>query len=282
MKSPVMVRKKISHAVIYLVLTLVAVVALFPALFTVANSFFSEAEILKSYGGTEVQFRILPEAATLQGYAEVFLLSPKYLQKFWNSILLSGSIVAGQVIVSCLGGYGFAKFRFPLKNVFFYLLVILMLLPIQVTLVSNYIVLDAIGLIGSYWSVILPGVFATFGVFLMAQIFSGLPNDMLEAAKLDGANQLRILLRVVIPSRKMGVASLVILSFIDNWNMVEQPLVFLKDSSMHPLSIFLSYINSGQLGIAFVCGVLAILPVLLLYLFLKDALVQGIENSNLK
>ncbi len=105
---------------------------------------------------------------------------------------------------------------------------------------------------------------------------------MLEAAKLDGANQFQILTRIVIPHAKMGIASLAILSFIDNWNMVEQPLVFLKDSTMHPLSIFLSRVNEYAPDKAFVCGVLAMIPVVLLFLFLKDALIKGIEYSNMK
>jgi multiple sugar transport system permease protein len=103
-----------------------------------------------------------------------------------------------------------------------------------------------------------------------------------EAAKIDGASHRQILFRVMIPYSKMGIASLVILSFIDNWNMVEQPIVFLKASYQYPLSVFLSSINVGQLDLAFVCGVLAIAPTVLLYLFLKDALIEGIENSSLK
>ena len=216
------------------------------------------------------------------GYADVFLLDPSYLMKFWISIFISVTIVVGQVIISCFSAYGLAKFNFPFKNVIFYLVVILMMLPVQVTLVPNYILFDKIGLIGSYLSLILPGIFSTFGVFLLTQVFSAIPNDMIEAAKIDGANHFQILIRIIIPCSKTGIASLIILCFIDSWNMIEQPLAFLKNYLKYPLSIFLSRINDTKLDIAFVCGVLAIIPVFILFLFFKDALIKGVEYSNMK
>ena len=248
----------------YIILTALAAAALFPVLFIVINSFMSGSEF------------------SLQGYMDVFLLTPNYLMKFWSSLFISFAILAGQVFISCLGGYGFAKFKFPLKNVIFYFMIILMMMPLHVTLVPNYIVLDKIGLIGSYISLILPGMFSTFGVFLLAQVFSSVPDNLIEAAKIDGANHMQILLKILIPYGKAGAASLVILNFIDTWNIVEQPLVFLKDSTKYPLSIFLANINQTKLGISFVCGILAIIPVFLLFLHFKDSLISGVENTNLK
>lgn len=280
---------KLSDIASYVVLILLAAVVLFPVLFMFTHSFMSNGEILDSYGvileageAEEIDFHIVPREFSMKGYLEVFLLTPSYLMKFWNSMFISFAITAGQVIISCLGGYGFSKFRFPLKNVVFYFMIILMMMPLQVTLVPNYIFLDKLGLIGSYAALILPGVFSTFGVFLLTQIFSSIPDSMIEAAKLDGANHMQILLRIVVPYSKTGIASLVILNFIDTWNMVEQPLVFLKDSLKYPLSIFLSNIQNSNLGIAFVCSILAILPVFLLFLHFKDSLISGIENTNLK
>lgn len=276
------------RAAIYLVLTLLALVAVFPALFTLTNSFMGAQELKESYGSAlsnpnaRMEFHLIPKLASMQGYIDTFLLTPNYLVKFWNSLGLTGAIVAGQVVVSCLSGYGFAKFHFPLRNVLFWLLIILMLMPVQVTLVTQYIVLDWLHLLGSYLAVILPGMFAPFGVFLMSQVYSSIPNDMLDAAKIDGASQCTILFRIVIPYSKAGFSSLIILSFIDNWNMVEQPLVFLQDQSKYPLSIFLSRINAESLGTAFVCGVLAMIPVVILFLFLKEAMIEGLVSANLK
>lgn len=278
---------KLADAAIYAALILIAAAAVFPVFFVFTNSFMGEKEIARSYGvalagASTMKPHIIPEEFSLMGYINVFLLTPSYLMKFWNSVFVSLAIMAGQVFVSCLGGYGFAKFKFPAKNLIFYFAVILMMMPLQVTLVPNYIVLDRLGLIGSYAALILPGIFSTFGVFLLAQIFSSIPDSIIEAAKIDGANHMKILLKIVIPHNKAGIAALVILNFIDNWNMVEQPLVFLKDSNKHPLSIFLANINHAQPGVAFVCGILAIIPVFFLFLHLKDSLVCGIENANLK
>ena len=247
-----------------------------------------KSEILNSYGntisssGSENYFHIIPEQATLKGYLDVFLLDPAYLIKFWVSIMISVAIVIGQVVISCFSGYGLAKFNFPFKNVVFYFVIILMMLPVQVTLVPNYLIFNKLGLINSYLSVILPGVFGTFGVFLITQVFSSIPNDLIEAAKIDGANHFQILMKIIIPCSKTGIASLVILSFIDSWNMIEQPLAFIKDYLKYPMSIFLSRINETRLDIAFVCGVLAIIPVFILFLFLKDAMIKGVEYSNMK
>lgn len=281
------VRKKIFDIIVYAVLIMIAVIVIFPLFFIFTNSFMSEHEIIKSYGGAlernlKMDLHIIPNEFTLQGYIDVFLITPAYLMKFWNSVFISAAIMAGQVAVSCLGGYGFAKFKFPLKNAIFYFMIILMMMPLQVTLVPNYIIFDKINLIGSYTAVIVPGIFSTFGVFLITQVFSSVPDNLIEAAKIDGANHFIILFKIVAPYAKAGVASLFILNFIDNWNMVEQPLVFLKDSLKYPLSIFLSNINKSKLGISFVCGILAVIPTFLLFLHLKDSLIYGIENANLK
>ena len=275
-------KSKCIDIIVYAVLILFGAAALFPVIFIAASSLMDESEVIRSYVSGEMDFHIVPRSFSLNGYLEVFLYTPAYLMKFWKSMLMSTVILAGQLVISCLGGYGFAKFSFRGKNVIFFFVIILMMMPLQVTLVPNYIVFERLGLIGSYASVILPGVFSTFGVFLLTQFFSSIPNSIIEAAKLDGANQIQILCRIIVPYAKSGVASLCILNFIDTWNMVEQPLIFLKDSTKYPLSVFLANVSRENLSISFVCGILAILPVLLLFLYLKDSLISGIENTNLK
>lgn len=275
-------KSKCIDIIVYAVLILFGAAALFPVIFIAASSLMDESEVIRSYVSGEMDFHIIPRSFSLNGYLEVFLYTPAYLMKFWKSMLLSTVILTGQLVISCLGGYGFAKFSFRGKNVIFFFVIILMMMPLQVTLVPNYIVFERLGLIGSYASVILPGVFSTFGVFLLTQFFSSIPNSIIEAAKLDGANQIQILCRIIVPYAKSGVASLCILNFIDTWNMVEQPLIFLKDSTKYPLSVFLANVSRENLSISFVCGILAILPVLLLFLYLKDSLISGIENTNLK
>lgn len=275
------------HAGPFILLVFLALVAVFPLLYTVTNSFMSTAEISRYYGqiaqqGGHTLFHLLPDIPSLDGYYQILLRRPDYLVKFWNSILLSGCIVAGQVVISCLAGYAFSRFRFPGKETVFFVLIILMMMPYQVTLVSNYIVLDKMKLIGTYASVILPAVFSPFGVFLMRQVFDNIPKALIEAAQLDGAHQVQILTRIAVPMSRSGIAALVILSFIDSWNMVEQPLIFLKSRLSYPLSIFLVQINSSNLQLGFACGVLAMLPAALLFLLFESELVEGISIASLK
>jgi multiple sugar transport system permease protein len=157
-----------------------------------------------------------------------------------------------------------------------------MMMPFQVTLVPNYIILKKLNLLGTYWSIILPGIFTTFGVFLLRQFMMYIPDEYCEAAKIDGAGYLRTFYCIILPQCKGALVSLAILVFVDNWNMVEQPLIFLKDEGMYPLSIFLSMINSDDIGIAFACGFLYMLPTLLIFLYGENHFVEGIQLSGIK
>lgn len=253
-----------------IILSLLSMIALGPMLYTFANAFSGST----SYG-------LFPIEWSLQGWKEVFWNRPHYLAKFWNSMGLAAAIVLGQVLISCLAGYGFSKFRFLGKEALFFLVILLMMMPYQVTLVSNYLMLDKLDLVGSKWSLVLPGVFSPFGVFLLRQVFDTCPNDLLEAARLDGAGNLRILFGILVPRCRAGVISLGILSFIDAWNMVEQPIVFLKSEYDYPLSVFLTRMRGSNIGVLCTCGVLAALPVVLLFLYYDQELTEGVTLTQL-
>ena len=253
-----------------IILSLLSMIALGPMLYTFANAFSGST----SYG-------LFPIEWSLQGWKEVLWNRPHYLAKFWNSMGLAAAIVLGQVLISCLAGYGFSKFRFQGKEALFFLVILLMMMPYQVTLVSNYLMLDKLNLVGSKWSLILPGVFSPFGVFLLRQVFDTCPNELLEAARLDGAGNLRILFHILVPRCRAGVISLGILSFIDAWNMVEQPIVYLKSGYDYPLSVFLTRMDGQNLGVLCTCGVLAALPVVLLFLFYDRELTEGVTMTQL-
>ncbi|MEN6316843.1 MAG: carbohydrate ABC transporter permease [Clostridiaceae bacterium] len=267
----------------YILLSVLSAVFLFPVAFTVANSFITGGEIAETYfGEAGAGFILIPGKASLIEYYHVFFRSPMFLRLFWNSVLITAPVVAGQVVVSSMAAFAFAKLRFPLRGKLFFIYIVVMMMPFQVTLVPNYITLSDLGLIGSYASVILPGIFTTFGTFLLRQFMVFIPDEYIDAARMDGAGSAGLFLGIVMPQVKAGVASLAILSFIDNWNMVEQPLIFLKEQTMMPLSIVLNSINSSDIGIAFVCGVIFMTPPVLLFLYGKDNLVQGIQMSGIR
>ncbi len=273
-------------------LVIVTLVLLFPVVFMFTNSFMNEKEVITTYNIISsvenikeqhfISISLIPESVGLTQYYKILFREPTYLVMFWNSVIITLPIILGQVFVSALGGYAFAKLKFPFRNQIFFLFIIVMLMPFQVTLVSNYIVLNKMDLIGSYLSIILPSIFSTFGVFLLRQFIRAIPDEYCESAKIDGAGHFVIFKSIIIPQCKTGISSLAILSFIDNWNMVEQPLIFLKDTLQYPMSIFLSEINASELGIAFACGILYMLPAILIYLYGEEYLVLGIQLSGIK
>jgi len=277
------------------ILSLFIAVFLFPMLFTITNSFMSSKEIKDNYStdtflndtpvNTADRFmhiKLIPDEVTIQQYYTVLISSTQYLVMFWNSIKIVLPIICGQIIVSCMAAYGFSLLRRKWSQYLFFTYIVIMLMPFQVTLVPNYIVADKVGLIGNYLSIILPGVFSTFGVFLLAQYLTSIPREYIEAAKIDGANNWDIFINIIIPMSKTGIAALAILTFIDNWNMVEQPLIFLKDAIQQPLSIYLATLNEQEPSIAFAASVFYMLPMLLSFLYWQDYLVEGIELSGIK
>ncbi|MCD7959916.1 MAG: carbohydrate ABC transporter permease [Ruminococcus sp.] len=169
-----------------------------------------------------------------------------------------------------------------MKQIIFLVYVILMLMPYQVTLVPNYIVSEAIGIDGTRWSIILPGIFSTFPVYLFTKIMKRIPKTYFEAAKLDGAGEFQIFRYIAVPLCRNVVVSVLLLVFIDCWNMVEQPLLMLDDSQKQPLSVFLSQINSSDLGVAFAAAVIYMIPSLLLFLYGEEDLVQGMAYAGVK
>ena len=272
---------------------LAALMFLMPTILTIANSFMTSSEISANYGAMfqnmtndskvfisdNVNLKFLPDKVTVAQYKAVLLKSPDYLLKFWNSVILTVPITLFQVIVAVLASYGFSRYQGKIKSIIFFSYIILMLMPYQVTLVPNFLVADKFGLLNTRWAVILPGIFSPFSIFLLTKVMRRIPISYVEAAKLDGATEMQILLRIYVPLCKGALASIAMLVFIDYWNMVEQPLVLMKDSQTHPLSVFLSQINSGDIGLAFAVGVVYMVPTILMFLYGEDYLVEGITYS---
>lgn len=271
---------------------LLSIIMVFPLLITVTNSFMGDKEVISNYQNVEneimnetnsyTSFRLIPEKVTIYQYYQVLVAKNKYIRMFWNTCFLVLPIVLGHVIVSSFAAFAFSKLKFKYKDSLFFLYIIIMLMPFQVTLVPNYLVLDKLGLINNYGSIILPGIFGTFGVFLLKQFMDTIPNECIEAAAVDGCNIFQIFFKIVLPLSKEGIAALSILLFVENWNMVEQPLNFLKDINKYPLSLYLSHVNSYEIGIAFAAGVIYMLPMLFVFLYGEDYLTEGIKHSDIK
>lgn len=281
--------KCLSQTLSVVIFLVFGTLVMFPAAYTLCGSFMSLDEISHYYaaamgrnGNAETAFHLIPDVFSLEGYYMVFLRSTEYLMKFWRSLFLCLAISAGQILVSVLGGFALAKYPVPFRKGMYFLLMALMMMPVQVTLVPNYIILDELKLLDTWLALILPMAFLPFGTVFMTQIFQGIPDEILDAAKLDGAGTLQILLRIMAPIGKGGIVSVFLLSFVDAWNMVEQPITFLNDILKYPLSVFLASVNQVNFELSFVCGVLAALPILLLFFFFHEELARGIELSGVR
>ena len=276
--------------ILSVVLMLVAAVFLIPVIFTLCNSFMTEQEISANYGmifetsksggkpyiSEVVNLKFIPDEVTFEQYKTVLFKSPDYLLKFWNSMILVVPIVFFQLIVALLAAYGFTRYRGRIREIIFFAYIILMLMPYQVTLVPNFLVSQWLNLIDTKWAIWLPGIFSPFAVFLLTKYMRRIPTGILEAAKVDGAGEFQIFRYICVPLCKGALASAAILVFFDYWNMVEQPLILLTDSDMHPLSVFLSKINSGEIALAFAVASIYLIPTLLVYLYGEEYLVEGI------
>jgi len=278
-----------SRTLAFIVCAVFAVVFLVPTILTISNSFMSETELTAKYGlvfgstsgymSKSVGLVFIPDEIDFSQYATVLLKSPDYLLKFWNSVILTLPIMVFQLVIAALAAYAFTRFRGRVKELIFFTYIILMLMPYQVTLVPNYLVAEWTHLINTRWSIILPGIVAPFSVFLLTKFMRRISTSLFEAARLDGAGEMTILVRVCLPMCKAALYSIAILVFIDYWNMVEQPLILLEDESLHPLSIFLSQINSNEVGLAFAVATIYMVPCLFLFLHGEAYLVEGITYS---
>ena len=279
-------RRLFGRSVTFLLCLIFSVLFLLPTVLTITNSFMSEAEIKSNYGmifsttsggfvSKTVNLKFIPDKVTLSQYIAGLIKSPEYLLKLWNSILLVVPIVILQVGVASVAAYSFTRWRGRIRSGIFFFYVILMLMPYQVTLVPNYLISEWLGILNKPWAIILPGVFAPFSVFLLTKFMRRIPYSLIEAAKVDGAGEWGICL----PQCRSALYSIAILVFIDYWNMVEQPLILLQDADAQPLSVFLSRVNTGEIGLAFAMATVYMIPSLLLFLHGEEYLVEGIANS---
>lgn len=283
-------KKKKINVILTALLIVLAVMFVIPIVFTICNSFMAETEITANYGkifetvnnsgnkyvSDVVHLKFIPDSVSFKQYFTVLFNSPDYLLKFWNSVILVVPIVIFQGVVALLASYGFTRYRGKMREIIFFAYIILMLMPYQVTLVPNFIVSEWLGIVDTRWAIWLPGIFSPFAVFLLTKCMRRIPSGIIEAAKVDGASEWRIFTQICCPLCKSALASVGILLFIDYWNMVEQPLVLLSDSDMHPLSVFLSKINQGEIGIAFAVATIYMIPTLLVFQYGEEYLVEGI------
>ena len=275
--------------ILFIILVAISIFMCFPVIFLLAGSFMGADElntylapVLAEKSKGYVSWGLLPSYPTLRAYVELLFDTPEFFVMFWNSVKIVFLSVGGQLIVGIPAAWGFARYKFPFKKVLFTIYIVVMLMPFQVTMLSSYLVLDKLHLLNTHGSIILPAIFSTFSVFIMYRFFCNIPESIIESARIDGASEFIIFVKIGIPLGMPGIMSAVVLQFLEYWNLIEQPLTFLKDKALWPLSIYLPSITLENADIAFTASAVTLIAAIIVFFAGQSYLEQGIAASAVK
>lgn len=265
-------------------LALLGFVVCFPLALLVVGSIAEPAALAESLGGvvSGEEYARLDTALlspSLQSYVATLFDSPAFHVLMTNSAFYAVAVLTGQVLVGAPAAWALARFRFRGRNALFFLYVLLMVLPFQAVMLPNYLVLRELGVDNTVFAIVLPGIFSAFPVFVMRQFFAAIPDNIIESARLDGAGEWRIFLRIGVPLGAPGVFAALMLGFFEYWGLVEQPIAFLRDQALWPISLFAPTLTLENAGTVFAAAVVAAVPSVLLFLLGGDYLAQGIAAT---
>ncbi|SER86810.1 carbohydrate ABC transporter permease [Lachnobacterium bovis] len=221
---------------------------------------------------------IFPIEISFKAYIKVLFDSPEYFVAFWNSMKVAISVTVGQVVVGMPAAWALAKYKFKGKKIVEFLYLIIMFLPFQTVMLPQYIMLEKLGLLDTLIGIIVIGIFQSFPVFLMLGSFKNIPDSLVEAAEIDGANDFTIFTKIAVPLATPGIISSMILNFLEYWNIVEQPMIFLKTKSLWTLSLFLPKIDLSNARYAFGASVIMIIPCIALFREFSEELENGVAS----
>lgn len=262
------------------ILWLIAMVFVFPFYWMVISSFKRDIDVFR----LPVQW--LPNPTSTLSYERVWTGAHPIGMFMLNSLIVAVSRVGGEILTASLAAYAFARMEFRFKNTIFLLYLATMIIPHQMLLVPRFILYQEIGIHDTLWALILPGMFTVFGTFLLRQFFMGIPKDLTDAAKMDGASELQCYWQIVLPLAKPALASLMILAFVWSWNDYETPLVMLTSESNFTIPIGLTrYMDEGggmSPSLAMAGAVSSIVPVMVIFLLLQRQFIQALTRTGIK
>ncbi len=275
--------KKVS----YFLIVFVSVLSCFPVFLLLVGAIASKEELglyLKGILGDQgkAYMVIFPAFPTLQGFFELLLDQPEFYVVFWNSVKLTFLIVAGQFVISVPAAWGFSRWHGKASSTLYYIYTVLMLLPFQVTMLSNYIVIDKLGILDTHSAVILPAVFSTFPVFIIYRYFCKIPKELYEAFSLDSSSQFKLFWHMGLPLAMPGIKAAMLLNVIEYWNMVEQHLLFLKTPFLFPFSIYMPKVSKENISYIFVFSFVVLVPMAVISYWGRDEIQGGIGTLVLK
>ena len=272
-------RRRIEQVVTLALLVGVAMVMLAPLVWAFSTSLRTPAESFT------LPPQWLPTDFAWQNYQQVFQVS-RFSEYVTNNVIVSVAIVLGQLITASLGGYAFARLEFPGRKVLFGLVLATIMVPVQVTIVPVFILITEIGWADSLMALIVPAWPTAFGTFLLRQYFKSIPNELAEAAAIDGAGEWQVFFRVYLPLAKPGLAVVAILAFNFHWNEFFRPLVFLSSPENFTLPLGLvnlqGYMGTGSVSVVLAGIVISLLPVLALFIIAQRFVIEGLMRGGIK
>jgi len=278
-----------SRKVIFFFLSALVFALCYPAVFIAVGSLMSGEELMMNLApvlspetGGFAKWSLLPENWSAKGYEELFLYQPGFFVLFWNSVKICLGVLAGQLLVAVPAAWAFARYEFRGRNFLFSLYIIFMMLPFQVLMLSEYLVFSKMQLLDTLWAIVLPGIFSAFPVFILYNFFKGIPEEILEAGRMDGAGEMQLFFHIGIPAGLPGIGAVMILQFLEYWNLIEQPMLFLKNQSKWPLSLYLPNIDLENAGVALAAALVTLVPSYLVFRIGQRNLEAGIAATGVK
>lgn len=262
----------------YLLLVAGTVLMVAPLVWMALASFKSLPEILR------VPPTLLPESLHLDNYRTV-LGDTAFVRYFLNSVLVAGITVASVLITSSMAGYAFAKFEFPGRRVLFVLVLATLMIPFQVRVIPLYVLASDLGLLDSYAGLVLPGLVDAFGIFLMRQYLQSIPSELIDAARVDGASELTIFVRIVLPLAKPALAALAIFSLVASWESFLWPLLVISSPDKYTLPLGLAQFSGRfvtRVDLQMAASALTILPMLIVFLIMQRRFIEGMATAGMK
>jgi alpha-1,4-digalacturonate transport system permease protein len=271
-------RERMFKAFIYLVMGIVSVLTLFPLYWIFVTAVKPIGEVFA------FPPKLWPGEFHWDNFAEVLRISD-FATYFKNSFIVAFIATVITLCINLLAGYAFAKYRFKGREFFFFIMLSTMMIPLQVTMIPNFIIVSRLGLINTYVGLILPPCAEAFGLFLSRQFMSTLPNELIESGRIDGATEFTIFRRIMLPNAMNLVNVLVIFTFMWRWNDFQWPLILLSDSKMYTVQLGLAMLNGTQYvnwNHLMAASLMAVVPVTAVFLIFQKRFIQGMANSGIK
>ena len=273
-----MKRNRINTIFLYLALVFFGIILIIPFYYMIITSIKPMSEV------TQVKINLIVKNPTLSPYKDL-LDASRFLRAAWNSFVIAILMTLGNIFLCPLAGYAFAKHRFPGQNKIFLTLLATMMIPGSVLMVPGFLLFRDFGWLNTWLPLIIPGLVGIFGVFLSRQFIEKIPNDLIDAARVDGCTEISIYKNVILPLSKPLLATLAILTFLGSWNNFVGPLIFLLDEEKFTLPLIIALLQGrfiGRENIQMAGAVLSILPVLVVFFIFQKQIVQSLASTGLK